>query len=60
MHEKLLVRSVLKARTMGATWAEVGESLGVSQQAANERFGPLEVAKANAPRVARGQGSLAV
>jgi hypothetical protein len=31
--------SVNRARDAAATWAEVGEALGVSRQAAQQRFG---------------------
>jgi len=30
------------ARRAGSTWAEVGESLAISKQAAQQRFGPIE------------------
>jgi hypothetical protein len=62
MHEKLLERAVLRARAAGATWEQVGEALDMSQQGANARFGPIEAAKGPVakPRVAKGQGSLAV
>jgi hypothetical protein len=32
-------RSVVEAREVGATWAEIGSVLGVTQQAASKRFG---------------------
>jgi hypothetical protein len=28
------------ARTDGATWAEIGEAIGVTTQAAHQRYGP--------------------
>jgi hypothetical protein len=33
-----LVASVRRARTLGATWAAVGEALGITRQSAWERF----------------------
>jgi hypoxanthine-guanine phosphoribosyltransferase len=39
----LMVRDAIEA---GHTWAAVGESLGVSKQAAHERFAPLVLARA--------------
>jgi hypothetical protein len=38
--ERLLVKFVADARKSGATWSEIGSSLGVTQQAASARFGP--------------------
>lgn len=38
-----LNQAVHKALDGGATWAEVGEVLGVSRQAAFQRFGPKQV-----------------
>ncbi len=40
--ERNLVQWVLKARSLGASWARVGEALGVSRQSAWERFAPEE------------------
>lgn len=37
---QLLHRSVLTARQAGATWTEVGKTLGISKQAAQKRFAP--------------------
>lgn len=37
--ERELRRTVVEARRAGATWREVGEVLGVSRQAAYDRFG---------------------
>jgi hypothetical protein len=37
--ERLLEKFVADARKAGATWSEIGTSLGVSQQAASARFG---------------------
>jgi len=34
--------AVAHARQAGWTWAQVGESLAISKQAAQQRFGPLE------------------
>ncbi len=39
----VMVRDAIEA---GHTWAAVGESLGVSKQAAHERFAPLILARA--------------
>ena len=33
------------ARDAGASWASIGEALGVSTQAAHQRFGPKQVPK---------------
>jgi hypoxanthine-guanine phosphoribosyltransferase len=40
----VMVRDVIEA---GHTWAAVGESLGVTRQAAHERFAPLILARAH-------------
>lgn len=37
--ESRMRHSVARAREEGATWAEVGEALGVTRQAAQQRFG---------------------
>lgn len=37
--EGALAEAVAEARDDGATWAEVGRVLGVSRQAAQQRFG---------------------
>ncbi|MCT2582625.1 DUF3887 domain-containing protein [Actinophytocola gossypii] len=37
--EEVLRRSVERARAAGHTWQEVGEALGISRQAAFQRFG---------------------
>lgn len=62
MHTKLLTRSVLAARAKGATWQQVADALGVTQQSVSERFGPAELEKASRakPVIAKGQGSLAL
>lgn len=36
--EQNLTRFVLRARSLGATWAAIGSSLGVTRQSAWERF----------------------
>ncbi len=36
--ERSLARYVLKARERGATWAQIGSSLGMTRQSAWERF----------------------
>jgi threonine dehydratase len=63
MHDKLLLRAVLKARSLGATWEQVGEALDMTQQGAHERFARFEVettpARAKRP-ISKGQGSLAL
>ncbi|MFG6401919.1 MULTISPECIES: hypothetical protein [unclassified Microbacterium] len=38
----LLQRSVVAARAGGASWARIGEELGMSRQAAQQRFGAVE------------------
>lgn len=38
--EATLVGWVARARSLGATWARVGDSLGMSRQSAWERFAP--------------------
>jgi hypothetical protein len=40
--EANLVAWVLRARALGATWARVGEALGMTRQSAWERFAPEE------------------
>lgn len=37
--EQHLIETVQHQRRMGATWAELGEILGTSRQAAQQRFG---------------------
>lgn len=39
--EWLLVGAVAAARASGATWAVIARALGVSRQAARQRYGPL-------------------
>jgi len=36
--EETLVQWVLKARSLGASWARIGEALGMTRQSAWERF----------------------
>jgi hypothetical protein len=36
--DKALKETVTRARTSGRTWAEIGDALGMSRQAAWERF----------------------
>ena len=38
-HRVSVLSAVDAARTMGATWQEIGTALGVSKQAAQQRFG---------------------
>lgn len=40
--ERNLARSVRRARELGATWASIGASLGVTRQSAWERFSSEE------------------
>lgn len=40
--EANLVAWVLRARALGATWARIGEALGMTRQSAWERFAPEE------------------
>lgn len=37
--DQLELDAVKRARENGATWREIGQSLGVSQQAASKKFG---------------------
>jgi hypothetical protein len=37
---KSITRAVGKARARGATWTQIGDALGVTRQAARQRFGP--------------------
>ena len=39
---QLLQHSVLTAREAGATWRDIGKTLGISKQAAQKRFAPPE------------------
>ena len=36
--DALVTELVIQARTEGATWADIGEALGVSTQAAHQRY----------------------
>lgn len=38
-HDAALTRTVLKARRLGVTWDQIGNLLGISRQAAYQRFG---------------------
>ncbi|GLW94833.1 hypothetical protein [Actinokineospora globicatena] len=40
-HRPLTQRAVAAARTSGASWTDVGQALGVTRQAAHERFREL-------------------
>jgi hypothetical protein len=53
--ERMLLKFVGEARRAGATWQEVGDSLGVTQQAATKKYGPLLEGKTvlPAPRTPR-------
>lgn len=35
------LETIRGARVFGATWAEVGEAMGMSRQTAHKRFGPF-------------------
>lgn len=41
LHEQMLLGSVASARDAGASWELIGQVLGVTRQAAAQRFGPL-------------------
>ena len=38
--ELCVVRAVARARAAGASWEQVGDAVGISRQAAQQRFGP--------------------
>jgi ClpX C4-type zinc finger len=40
--EENLLGWVRRARTLGATWAQIGDALGITRQSAWERFAPEE------------------
>ena len=44
--ERMLREAVDAARTDGATWAEIGDALGVTRQAAHERFSKATISDA--------------
>jgi hypothetical protein len=50
--ERWVVQGVRGAIESGCTWAEVGAALGVSRQAAHERYSPLILALAQAAAAA--------
>jgi hypothetical protein len=39
--DKLIIKAVRTARRQGTSWYKIGPALGVTRQAASERFGPL-------------------
>lgn len=41
MAEGAITHAVIEARLAGGTWDDIGWALGVSKQAAAQRFGPL-------------------
>jgi hypothetical protein len=45
--ERWVVQGVRGAIEAGCTWAEVGDALGTSRQAAHERYAPLILAMAH-------------
>jgi hypothetical protein len=47
--ETELRQTVSQARMRGATWAEIGEALGIARQSAWERFAPASTGKAIEP-----------
>lgn len=47
--DDLIGSYVAQARADGCSWTEIGERLGVSKQAARQRFGPLPVTVAGTP-----------
>ena len=58
--ERQLDRAVIKARSKGATWAEIAEAAEMSPQGAHGRWAAkCEAAEASAT-VAEGQGILAI
>lgn len=48
----LIARTVPAARDHGASWTQIGSSLGITKQAAHERYGPRSSARS--PRSPRG------
>lgn len=40
--EVAISAGVVRARAAGATWAEVGDALGMTRQGAHQRFGMLD------------------
>lgn len=38
--ETRLRAAITQARTLGATWQEIGDAMGTSRQYANKRYGP--------------------
>ena len=40
-----LARAVADARTRGVTWSQIGEILGISEQAARQKYGALTPAQ---------------
>jgi len=41
-HEAMVIGAVVGARVAGASWASIGQVLGITRQSANERFSPWE------------------
>lgn len=48
MYDQLVIETIQKARDANVSWTRIGEALGVSRQAATERYKPL---MRSAPRV---------
>jgi hypothetical protein len=44
--DRWVVRGVREAIEYGCTWAQIGEALGTSRQAAHERYAPLILQRA--------------
>jgi hypothetical protein len=58
--ERQLDRAVIKARSKGATWAEIGEAAEMTSQGAQSRWAAKCRAAEESSPVARGQGVLAL
>ncbi len=41
MYDQLVIETIQKARDANVSWTRIGEALGVSRQAATERYKPL-------------------
>ena len=53
--ERMLIKLVKEARKQGATWQEVAESMGVTQQSAYSKYYPLVEGKAMSQRARAGR-----
>lgn len=45
--EEHIVKVVLGARAQGASWAKIGNELGISKQAAQKKYGQYEAVRPN-------------